>query len=94
MAHPHERLHAIVHGIVHGVNFRYATLQRAQGLGLTGWVRNLADGTVEVVAEGPRPALGQLLDFVGHGPPNARVEQVDPTWSAATGEFSQFGIRW
>lgn len=88
-----SRLHAIVTGIVQGVNFRYYTRQQAQRLLLTGWVRNRVDGSVEVIAEGRREALQQLLDFLRIGPPSARVEGVEVTWSDATGEFSTFEIR-
>lgn len=88
-----SRLHAIVTGIVQGVNFRYYTRQQARRLLLTGWVRNRVDGSVEVIAEGKREALEQLLDFLRTGPPSARVEGVEVTWSDAAGEFSTFEIR-
>jgi acylphosphatase len=89
-----ERLHAIVTGRVQGVNFRHYTRQRAQHLGLTGWVCNREDGAVESVAEGPRPALEQFLDFLRHGPPSAAVDAVRAEWAAARGEFRTFDIRW
>lgn len=88
------RLHAIVHGIVQGVNFRYYTRLRAEALGLNGWVANRSDGTVEVVAEGPRPALEALLDFLRQGPPAARVDHVETYWERPTGEFRGFRIRY
>ena len=56
-----ERLHATVFGRVQGVSFRFYTRDTADELGLTGWVANRYDGSVEVVAEGPRAALDQLL---------------------------------
>lgn len=87
-----ERLEAIVHGRVQGVNFRYYTRQRARELGLTGYVRNLWDGTVEVVAEGPPAALARLLDFLHRGPPAAIVVQVETRWKPATGEFHDFRV--
>ncbi len=87
------RLHAIVSGIVQGVNFRYYTRREAQRLLLTGWVRNNPDGTVEVIAEGPRPRLERLLAFLQSGPPAARVTGVTITWQRARGEFSAFEIR-
>ncbi|MGC8837271.1 MAG: acylphosphatase [Anaerolineae bacterium] len=87
-----ERLEAIVHGHVQGVNFRYYTRQRAQELGLSGYVRNRWDGTVEVVAEGPPQALARLLDFLHRGPPSAVVVQVDVQWKPATGEFQGFRV--
>jgi acylphosphatase len=93
MADQHERLHAVVRGIVQGVNFRYYTQERARRLNLAGWVRNLADGSVEVLAEGPQPALDQFVDFLHHGPPAAQVTDVRETRQAATGEFKRFEIR-
>lgn len=87
-----ESLHAIVHGRVQGVNFRYYTQLNAQALKLTGWVRNRPDGTVEVMAEGPRTALEQLLAFLGEGPSHARVDRVDVGWLPASGRFSQFQV--
>lgn len=87
------RLHAIARGVVQGVNFRYATRREAQRLLLTGWVRNRPDGTVEVIAEGPRAQLERLLDFLRSGPPMARVTGVEATWQPATGEFIAFEIR-
>jgi len=94
MADKHERLHAIVSGMVQGVNFRYYTRERAQRLRLTGWVRNLWDGTVEVLAEGPRPALEKLLEFLHHGPSAASVTGVQAEWLPAADEFTSFETRW
>jgi acylphosphatase len=93
MADEHQRLHAIVTGMVQGVNFRYYTQERARSLRLTGWARNLPDGSVEVLAEGPRAALDQLLDFLHRGPPAASVTGVAEEWQAPTGEFQRFEIR-
>lgn len=90
----HKRLHAIVHGRVQGVNFRWHTRQRAQQLGLTGWVRNLPMGRrVELVAEGPTQNLTDFLRFLHQGPPSARVDEVEVTWDSATAEFSDFAVR-
>ena len=94
MTQPHERLRAVVRGHVQGVSFRYYTQETALTLGLTGWVRNLRDGAVEVTAEGPRPALDQFLTFLRRGPAAARVAEVQTDWSPASGEFSLFDIRW
>lgn len=88
-----EQLRAIVHGHVHGVYFRATTQQEAARLGLTGWVRNVEDGTVEVVAEGPRPALETLLAFLHQGPPNARVTAVDAEWDRATHRYDGFTVK-
>ncbi len=80
-------------GLVQGVSFRWATVDEAELLGLTGWVRNRPDGSVEVLAEGPRTPLDQLLEFLRHGPPHAVVKGVEADWPPATGEFQSFEIR-
>lgn len=94
MEQPLARLGATVFGVVQGVNFRYATRLTAQRLGLTGWVRNLPTGAVEVLAEGPAAALHALLEFLHHGPPHAQVDRVQTDWPPATGEFTRFDIRY
>ena len=87
-----ERLHATVFGRVQGVSFRFYTRDAAAELDLTGWVANRYDGSVEVVAEGPRSALDQLLVFLYQGPPMGRVDQVQHEFGSATGEFKRFTI--
>lgn len=67
----------IVTGKVQGVFFRASTRDRAQALGLHGHAKNLADGSVEVVAAGDATALEKLADWLQHGPPMARVERVE-----------------
>jgi acylphosphatase len=91
---PRARLRAVVRGRVHGVNFRYYTVRTAQRLGLTGWVANRWDGTVETVAEGRREALQEFQGFLHRGPPSAVVQQVDVRWETPTGEFARFGVRY
>jgi len=88
------RLEAIVYGIVQGVNFRYYTRQQAALLGLVGWVRNRWDGTVEVVAEGEREKLEQLLRWLHRGPRSAVVEKVDARWTEPTGTLTRFEVRY
>lgn len=85
-------VHAIIHGFVQGVGFRYFVLQRAQSLGLTGWVRNLGDGTVEVHAEGSENKLQQLLNVLSHGPRGSHVARVEHLRVAPTGQFTDFRI--
>ena len=88
------RLRALVQGRVQGVYYRDFTQTHAQRLGLVGWVSNLSDGrTVEVQAEGPLPALEQLLAHLRQGPPGAYVAQVDAEWEAPTREFGSFQVR-
>ncbi|MBX3084840.1 MAG: acylphosphatase [Anaerolineae bacterium] len=74
-------LHAIVHGTVQGVSFRYYARLEAARLGLTGWVRNLPDRTVETYAVGPRDRLESYHDWLQRGPSQADVSWVDATWS-------------
>jgi DNA ligase D-like protein (predicted 3'-phosphoesterase) len=83
---------AVVHGEVQGVGFRDATVGRARALGVLGWVRNGEDGTVQVHAEGPQPAVGELLTFLHDGPPPAHVAGVDVERVRAEGH-EQFAIR-
>jgi acylphosphatase len=88
------RLQAIVHGRVQGVNFRYYTQLRAQELGVTGYVRNKWNGTVEVVAEGEQGAVKKLLEFIKAGPRAALVRRVDSQWQDPTGQFGYFEVRY
>ncbi len=87
------RVHLVVSGVVQGVSFRYYTVEEARRLGLAGWVRNLADGRVEALAEGERRALEGLVAFCRRGPPAAQVDDVEVTWSAFAGELGPFAIR-
>jgi len=88
-----ERLQAVVHGRVQGVGFRYFVQREASALGLGGYVRNQWDGSVEVVAEGPRQSLERLLARLWSGPRSAYVQEINATWGAASGEFRFFNVR-
>jgi acylphosphatase len=87
-----QQLHAIVRGRVQGVGFRYSVLQRAQLLGLRGWVANREDRSVELRAEGERDTLDILLAFLHTGPLHARVDTVESSWHEATGAFETFEV--
>jgi acylphosphatase len=87
-------MEASVIGQVQGVFFRQFTLREAQRLKLLGWVANRADGTVRVVAEGDENVLRQLLGFLHQGSPAACVDEVAVEWSTATGEFTDFRVRY
>ncbi len=89
---PRVRRRVIVHGRVQGVFFRGTTRARAQELGVTGWVRNRADGAVEAVFEGTTGAVEAMLLFAHHGPEWARVERVEEHEEEPQGERS-FAIR-
>ncbi len=94
MAQKKARLHAIAQGRVQGVYFRDFTRREAQGLGLTGYVRNLSDGmSVEVLAEGERKDLEQLLEHIKTGPEAARVDRVNVEWFDYSGDFKAFDMR-
>lgn len=86
------QLHVIVSGRVQGVAYRYFAEKQANDLGLTGWVRNLHDGRVEVLAEGERAGLERLLECLRAGPRMARVEAADVEWREYTGDFPDFRI--
>ena len=87
-----KQVQIIVRGRVQGVFFRAATQREARRLGLTGWVRNRPDGSVEMVAEGDEVALRQLCMWAEKGPSAARVEDVQPRWRAYTGDHPDFRI--
>ena len=89
-----ERLEATVHGRVQGVGFRRYVRGWARKLDLTGWVRNEADGTVHLVAEGETDALDRLTRLLWGGPPTASVEAVEVERTEARGEAEDFGVRW
>lgn len=87
-----ERLLLRIRGRVQGVWYRASARERAQQLGVTGWVTNRPDGSVELCAEGPRPKLERLLAWCHQGPPAADVNLVDPEWLPATDEYDGFKI--
>ena len=89
-----KRLIATVYGLVQGVFFRRNTKEAALRLGLTGYVENLDDGSVRVVAEGEEDKLKELLDWLQKGPKDAKVERVIHEYSPATKEFKTFESKW
>jgi acylphosphatase len=84
------RARILVSGLVQGVGYRFSTVEEAGRLGLAGWVRNLPDGRVEALAEGPRPLVEELVAWCRRGPPAARVTGVEVEWSAAAGDLAGF----
>ena len=87
-----ERLFAIASGRVQMVMYRDFVQRKASGLKLKGTVRNREDGTVEIVAEGPRASLEKLVQKLRKGPLLARVDAVATTWQPATGAPTKFQI--
>lgn len=88
------RAHVFVSGRVQGVFFRDHTRRWAASLGLTGWAKNLWDGRVEVMAEGEKEVLEELIAKLKVGPPAASVENVAVAWEDFKDEFSDFRIVW
>ena len=78
---------------VQGVGYRYFAYNTANKLGLRGYVRNLWNGEVEAVVEGPRNLIERMIQYLRQGPAMARVDDIDITWADATGKFRNFGIR-
>lgn len=89
-----EELAVSISGYVQGVGFRDFAIRKAQPLGLRGYTRNLGNGDVEVVAQGPRPALERLLSYLRQGPSAAQVEEVQVSWRTPTEHFSGFHVRY
>jgi len=87
-----QRLHVRLEGRVQGVGFRYFVYDQAQALGVTGWVRNRWDGSVEVTAEGERSTLDQFLAVLRRGSRSSKVLDVHLAWKPASGEFTSFQI--
>ena len=88
-----RRVHVFVSGLVQGVGFRAFTAEHAQKRGLTGWVKNLDDGRVEAVVEGPTAKVAEFLELLKRGPAAAKVDKVEVADEKPTGEFKTFDVR-
>jgi acylphosphatase len=86
------RVNIVITGLVQGVFFRASTLEKAQGLNLSGWVKNQPDGSVEIIAEGERYALEDLVEWCRQGPPGAEVKDVFNRFDQFKDEFKTFTI--
>ncbi|MFQ5909453.1 MAG: acylphosphatase [Thermoplasmata archaeon] len=86
------RAHVIFRGRVQGVFFRANTEGKARDLGLVGWVKNLPDGTVESVFEGPRDAIERIIEWCKTSQPYAKVTEAEVDWEDCKGEFSSFEV--
>ena len=89
-----QELHAYVDGWVQGVGFRYFVVNTAVALDLRGYVRNLSDGSVEVLAQGTRPPLERLLTMLQRGPSSAEVNEIRTVWGQPTEHLSGFHVHW
>jgi acylphosphatase len=86
------RTAVVVHGLVQGVAFRYHVRRCALELGVTGWVRNLPNGSVEALFEGDETAVNALVEWCRSGPPAARVDRLDVSDGIYSSEFDSFLI--
>jgi acylphosphatase len=88
-----ERAHVRISGQVQGVFFRDSTRQKAEELGLAGWVKNLPDGQVEALFEGPSESVREMVSWCEEGPQRASVENVDKDFENASGDLEGFEVR-
>lgn len=86
------RVHVVVTGRVQGVWFRDSCQREARALGVSGWVRNRMDGSVDAEFEGPEAAVERMVAWCREGPPRARVDDVEVATVAATGD-ARFVVR-
>jgi acylphosphatase len=89
-----QRIHAVVKGKVQGVYFRAHTKKLADELNIKGWVKNLENGGVEVVAEGEEDQIKQMVQFLHKGSPESRVDSVEIKNEKPVGVFKDFSIRY
>ncbi len=87
------RLRVNVRGEVQGVGYRAFARRYARTLGVQGYARNLIDGSVEVIAEGPRATLDAFLGVLKRGSPSGHVDEIEIHWEVATGEYMTFTVR-
>lgn len=85
--------HMRLYGIVQGVGLRYQVYRKATELGVNGYAKNLADGSVEIEVEGEEEGIDRLIDFIKNDIRYARVEDIDVTWSQYEGKYLDFAIR-
>lgn len=88
-----KRLTLKIAGLVQGMGYRYTSQKEAQKRGFVGFVTNLNDSSVELVAEGKEKDLKDFIQWCYNGVGPAMVHYIDETWSAATGEFDDFMIK-
>ncbi len=87
-----KRVELLISGAVQGVGFRYHTYQKARQLQVVGWVRNLPDGRVQVLAEGESDIIDQLISELKSGPSFSQVQNIEIEWSEPTGQHSSFEV--
>lgn len=93
MADSQRRARLEIYGKVQGVFFRASTREKARETGVSGWVKNRRDGSVEAVLEGPEDAVDEVIEWAHEGPSRARVDNIDVVDEDYKGEFSGFQVR-
>ncbi len=88
-----KRLTLKIHGLVQGVGYRYTARNEAKKQEFTGYIKNLDDGSIELVAEGDEENLKKFINWCYNGVGPAMVQRIDQSWSDATSEFSDFVIK-
>ncbi len=88
------RAHIIVRGLVQGIFFRVNTKEKAQQLGITGWVRNLDSDKVEIIAEEEKKKIEELIKWCKEDSSSARIEEIKIEWQSYKAEFKNFDIKY
>ncbi len=89
-----SRVHVLISGRVQGVWFRSSIKNKAEQLGIKGWVKNTFDGDVEAVFEGEENKINEILDWCHQGPPLSKVENIDITKQSVLDDYDQFSIKY
>lgn len=89
-----KRIHAYYTGRVQGIGFRITAEEAARDMGVLGWVKNLRDGRVELVAEAEEETLKRFVEEIRNGPLKNFIKQVEISWSNASDTFDEFEIRY
>lgn len=88
----YTRAHIKIIGLVQGVFFRASAMRKARTLGITGWIRNLDDGSLEIIVEGELSIIDNFIAWCKFGPPNAKVERIHIQFESPKDEFNDFRI--
>ena len=88
-----QKINIKISGDVQGVLYRYSAVEKAQELGLFGWVKNTSNGGVEVVAEGSKNSLDEFIKWCRQGPSFAKVNNIEVYWEKYKGEYATFEIK-
>lgn len=88
------RAHLHISGLVQGVFLRDSAREKAEELEITGWVKNLPDGRVEIMAEGEKEKVDKFIEWAGEGPSTARIDDLEVEWEEYVGKFNSFEVRY